>query len=364
MHRVRASNQAWWAAGRSTFCSSDRSASSAISTGPAVCGKKPEVIFISSSSITVGQRSFDEKTSIDEKGRNGGVDEGCGRCAGPRAAPLPRCPAAPHCHCAAPYAAQPCIARAVLRAAAKPVGVAERSPAASDAMRAVLKAVDSDAAAVIRDANDVIFSRVSDFVATHTVASSEAARCIPACVLISGVNLQDHHSTLRVLSRSLKKRCPATVTATLTPHNAQSVAGMLGALLFQLIHSRAHAADEQAIRAQGAAGGTKDDVPALLAGAGVQHGSMQNIRQWFASMLAADGLASGTQGQCRAAPASSAPAINHARPHAPRAIVILLEEIESFDPDLLNEFLGVLYEERGSLPLALVLQLSSTRHQV
>jgi hypothetical protein len=42
----------------------------------------------------------------------------------------------------------------------------------------------------------------------------------------------------------------------------------------------------------------------------------------------------------------------------------MLEEMESFDPDLFSDLVGVLYEERGSLPMALVLNLSATRHEV
>ena len=70
---------------------------------------------------------------------------------------------------------------------------------------------------------------------------------------------------------------------------------------------------------------------------------MQNIRQWYSSTFPAEGGKGGEWGKegRRAVP-----------------LLIMLEEMESIDPDLFSDLVGVLYEERGSLPLALVLNLS------
>ena len=75
-----------------------------------------------------------------------------------------------------------------------------------------------------------VFARVSEFVQVHAVRA-HAGTGIPTCVLLSGVNLQDHHGTLRAMSRSIKSRCRSTSTststcciATLTPHQDQTVA--------------------------------------------------------------------------------------------------------------------------------------------
>ena len=99
MHRVRASNQAWWAAGRSTFCSSDRSAS-AISTtaGPAVCrfaGTKPEVVFISHGRLqlayTPWMKKLDDRSRSTKKEGMVGSTKDVEGAQGPV---LPHCPAA------------------------------------------------------------------------------------------------------------------------------------------------------------------------------------------------------------------------------------------------------------------------------
>ena len=70
---------------------------------------------------------------------------------------------------------------------------------------------------------------------------------------------------------------------------------------------------------------------------------MQNIRQWYSSTFPAEG-GKGGEGE------------KEGRRAVP--LLIMLEEMESIDPDLFSDLVGVLYEERGSLPLALVLNLS------
>ncbi len=235
----------------------------------------------------------------------------------------------------------PARATTVLRAAPEPpqslaAGPPTITPNTTKEFKAVLKALERDAAKIVRDANETVFARVVEFVHTHAKANDRGSG-IPTCVVLAGTNVADNHGTLRNLSKNLSQRCKPCCLATISPRHEQTIAGMLGSILQQLTTRHTSEGGGGGEGGGGPGGGT-------CAVSAVSHqGSMQNIRQWYSSTFPAEGGKGGEGGKegRRAVP-----------------LLIMLEEMESIDPDLFSDLVGVLYEERGSLPLALVLNLS------
>jgi hypothetical protein len=80
----------------------------------------------------------------------------------------------------------------------------------------VLKALERDAARIVRGANETVFTRVVEFVHTHAKANDRGSG-IPTCVVLSGTNVADNHGTPRNLSKDLSQRCKPCCLATISP---------------------------------------------------------------------------------------------------------------------------------------------------